>query len=104
MFERFLEILSFFSKITYPKFTVLHHFWALFNPGKSKILAKTKISSKYTSSGLPNKISSRTYKNHRILIKLIKNGLNYPLALAQRVNTNSHIGYYKTIYPYFLDP
>ena len=41
-------------------------------PGKSKIMAITKISLKTASLGLSNGITSRSRKNHRILIKLIK--------------------------------
>ena len=63
LIKEFFKILSFSPKRTYPKFTVLHYFSALFSPVKSKILAKTNISPKTTS---------RTNENQRFLIKLIK--------------------------------
>ena len=104
---RIFQNFEFFLKRDISKVYSFALFWALFNPGKSKILVKTKLSPKNTSSGLSNRISSKSQKNHRILMKLVKeppvfgpkSGLSCPLALAQRVNTNSHIGYYKTIYP-----
>ena len=37
---------------TYPKLTVLVHFWAQFTPGKLKILPKTKIFPETASIGL----------------------------------------------------
>ena len=43
-------------------FTVLVHFWALFTPGKSKILGKSKISPKTKSSGLSNSINNSSNK------------------------------------------
>ena len=43
--------------------------WAVFSPGKSKILAKPKSSPKTTSSALSNSIIFRSHKNHRILTK-----------------------------------
>ena len=84
----------------------MHHFWVLFSPGKSKILAKTKI-----SSGLPNKVTSRSHKSHIILIKLIKKPFIFwarkwpklpPGPCPKRQHKFSHrLGYYKTIYGKF---
>ena len=90
----FSNFLAFLQKGDTQKRTVLVHFWALFTTRKSKVLTKTKIFSKNASSGISNSITSRSHKNNRILIKLIqknhfggvKNDLNYPLALVQRVN------------------
>ena len=106
------RIISLSGKGTYPKFTVLVYFWAEFNPRKSRILPKTKMSPKYASSGLSNSISARSYKKPRILIQLIKKnfffgpimGLNCHLVPAQRVNTNSHLAWNRTIHPWFMDP
>ena len=72
---------------TYPKFTVLVRFWALFTPGKQKILKKTRIFLESTSLGLSNYTSPKSQINHRILTKIIKKipffgpkmGLNCPL-------------------------
>ena len=78
----------------------------LFSPGKSKILAKTKI-----SSGLPNKVTSRSHKSHIILTKLIKKPFIFwarkwpklsPGPCPKRQHKFSHsLGYYKTIYRKF---
>ena len=82
------------------KFTVLFHFEAPCTAGKPKILLKIKIFAKTTSLGISNSISTRSQKNHRILVKLNKKaffgsklGLNCPLWLRQRVIRNSHIVY-----------
>ena len=57
---------------------------------------------------LPN---SQYQKNRRTLVKLNKKpffgqkiGLNCPLGSSQRVNTDSHIAYNRTIHPKFLAP
>ena len=57
---------------TYPKLTVLVHFWAQFTKGKPKILPKTKIFPETTFLWLSYNTSPRSQINHRIVIKLVK--------------------------------
>ena len=56
----------------HPKFTVLVHFGAQFTTRKPKKLLKTKIYAKTASLGIPNNVSPRSQKNHRILVELGK--------------------------------
>ena len=70
--EQFFKIKCLRGNGTYPKLTVLIHFWVQFNPRKSKILPNTKIFPEITSLWLSNNRSPRSQINHRILIKLIK--------------------------------
>ena len=57
---------------TYPKFTVLVHFWAQFTLRKCKILPKSKVFPETTSLGLSNDTSPKSQINRRILTKIIK--------------------------------
>ena len=56
----------------HPKFTVLVHFGAQFTTPKPKKLLQTKIYTKTASLGIPNNVSPRSQKNHRILVELSK--------------------------------
>ena len=58
---------------TYPKFSVLVHFWAQFTPRKCKIFPKTKISPNTIFLGLSDDTSPKFQINRKILIKIIKN-------------------------------
>ena len=99
--------MHFGSNGRHPKFTVLVHFGVHFTAGKPKILLKIKISAKTTSLGISNNISSRSQKDHRILVKLTKwcskLTLNCPLGPHQKVIRNSRIVYNKTIHLCFQD-
>ena len=83
----------------HPKFTVLVHFGAQFTTRKPKKLLKTKIYAKTASLGIPNNVSPRSQKNHKILAELSKKkiffcvhklGLNCHLGPYQRFIRNSH--------------
>ena len=76
---------------TYPKYTVLVHFWAQFTPRKQKMLPKTKIFPETTSLGISNDSSPKSQINRRILIKNIKkpifwaqNGPKLPPGVCQK--------------------
>ena len=107
VFEKSLKILNFGSNGMHPKFTVLVHFGAQFTTRKPKKLLKTKIYAKTASLGIPNNVSPRSQKNHRILVKLSKKktffGPNCPLGPYQRVFRNSYIAYNRTVHLYFLN-
>ena len=70
--EQCFKITCLSTNGTYPKFTVLVHFWAQFTPGKMKILPKTKHFTETKSLGLSDDTSSKSQMNRRILIKFIK--------------------------------
>ena len=53
---------------TYPKATILVHFWDQFTPGKQKIMPKTIIFPETRSLALSNYTSPRFDRNYRILI------------------------------------
>ena len=72
MFEKSFKILNFGSNGMHPKFTVLVHFGAQFTTPKPKNLLKTKIYTKTASLGIPNNVSPRSQRNHRILVELSK--------------------------------
>ena len=57
---------------TYPKSTVLVHFWAQFTQEKPKILPKTKIFPETTFLWLSYNTSPKSQMSHRIVIKLVK--------------------------------
>ena len=89
-------------------FTFLVHTRVQFTVAKPKILLKTKITAKIAPLVIINNVSPRSQKNHRILSSLAKKhflGPNwvYITAIGQRVITNSHIAYNRTIHLYFLD-
>ena len=110
--KNFSKFWVFLKKGHTQKLTVFVRFCTIFTSGKLKILAKFKNVLKNYIFRTIKYLTSRSHTNQRILIKLTKerpfwgpkNDLNCPLTLAQMVNTNSHIGYNKTIYPWFLDP
>ena len=102
--EKSFEILNFSLNGRHVKFTVLFHFAAQCTAGKPKIMLKIKIFTKTGSLRISNSISTRSQKNHRVLVKLNKKtffgpklGLNCPLWLRQGVIINSHIVYNENI-------
>ena len=71
--ERCFKITCLSGNGTYPKFSVLVHFWAQFTLRKMKILPKIKILPETASLGLSDDTSLKSQINRRILIKFIKN-------------------------------
>ena len=70
------------------KFTVSVHFGAQFTNRKSKNLLKTKIYAKTVSLGMPNNVSLRSQKNHRILVELSKK----EILGEHKLSLNCHLG------------
>ena len=68
--EQLFKIRYLSTNGTYPKFSVLVHFWAQFTPKKRKILPKTKIFPKTTSIGISDYTSSKSQIDRRIGPKL----------------------------------
>ena len=72
VYEQCFRIMNLSINGTYPKFSVLVHFWVQFTPRKRNILPKTKFFSETKSLGLPDDASPKSHTNQRILIKIIK--------------------------------
>ena len=90
----------------HPKITDLIHFRGQFASRKPKTLLKNQnFWKKYTLRNI-NNVSFRPQKNHILLLKLSKSifgpklGMNFPLGLRQRVISNSHKAYNRTIHLY----
>ena len=66
--EELLKLMSLKGKGTYPKFSLLVHFWAQFTPRKHKIFPKALIFPETTSFGLSDDTSPKSHINHIILI------------------------------------
>ena len=106
MFDEFFKILSFYSKGnilkgTYPKTYNFGPFLGPIYPRKIRTIGKNQNFFKNCIFRTMKQHYLQVHKNHRFLINLVKHvsflglksDLNYFLVLAQRVNTNSHIGY-----------
>ena len=70
MCEQCFKIKCLRTNGTYPKFSVLVHFWAQFTPGKPKIFPKIKIFPETTSLGLSLDTSPNPQINRWILMKI----------------------------------
>ena len=73
VYEQCFKIINISTNGTYPKFSILVHFWAQFTPGKRNIFPKTKFFPQTTSFGLSDDTSPKSQINRRILIKIFKN-------------------------------
>ena len=97
---------------TYPNFSVLVHFLGPIYPRKNENIAKNQSfprnyilrAIQQRKSQVPDKSqnSFKNYQKNRFFGP--KMGVNCPLGWNQRVETNCHIAYNRTIHPYFLDP
>ena len=108
VFEKSFKILNFGSTGMQLMFTFSVHTGAQYTVGKLKILLKNKIFAKTASLAIINKISSRSQKNHRILVKLNrKTFFGFKLGLHYQHGSKSHhkllYSLNRTIHLYFLD-
>ena len=107
VFEQCFKIKCLSTNGTYPKFTVLIHFWAQFTPQKTENTAKNQNfprncilrTVKWHKFQVPDKLQN-SYKNYQKTPFFgPRIGLNCCLGPAQVVNRNSHIAYSIRIFP-----